>query len=142
MARLVIAHAEGKVDDTRFQEFVNAPNEPIRRDLRRRANNVQAYQLRRVPRRTGKLAATSRKNEGLRALRPYVDVIIGREGETDYLGYVLYGTPAHVIRARPNRPNAALRFVSGGSVVFARQVNHPGTRANPFVQDSIKEAAR
>lgn len=142
MAQLVIKSVHGGVNDGEFARFVNDPNGPIKRDLRRRANNVQQYQLRRVPRRTGRLAATSRKNEGNNGWRPYVDVIMGRQGQTDYLGYILYGTPAHVIRARADRPNAALRFMSGGAVRFAREVRHPGTRANNFVRDSITQAAR
>lgn len=142
MARIVIKSAHGGVNDGEFAVFVNDSNGPIRRDIRRRANNVQQYQLRRVPRRTGRLAATSRKNEGSNGLRPFVEVLMGKQGQTDYLGYILYGTPAHVIRARADRPNAALRFMSGGAVRFAREVRHPGTRANNFVRDSITQAAR
>lgn len=142
MARIVIKSVNGGVNDGEFAVFVNDTNGPIKRDIRRRANNVQAYQLRRVPRRTGRLAATSRKNEGSNGLRPFVDVIIGRNGQTDYLGYILFGTPAHVIRARPDRPNAHLRFMAGGAERFAREVHHPGTRANNFVRESIIQAAR
>jgi hypothetical protein len=142
MARVVIKSAHGSVNDGEFSVFVNEANGPIRRDIRRRANNVQQYQLRRVPRRTGRLAATSRKNEGSNGLRPFVEVLMGKQGQTDYLGYILFGTPAHVIRARPDRPNAALRFMSGGAVRFAREVRHPGTRPNNFVRDSIVQAAR
>jgi hypothetical protein len=143
MARLIITERSGHVDNSRFERWVNAPDEPIRRDQRRRANNVQQYQQRHAPRRSGRLVATSRKRDGrLGPLRPYIDVIIGRNGETDYLGYILFGTHAHVIRAIPNRPNAHLRFVTGGRVVFAREVMHPGTRANNFVRDSLLQARR
>jgi hypothetical protein len=142
MARLSIGDVRGGVNDAQFTRFVNAPNEPIRVELDRRAGNVQRYQQRRCPRRTGRLVSTSRKNPGRFGLRPYVDVVIGRTGMTDYLGYVLFGTHAHEIRAVPNRPNAHLRFTSHGRVVFARSVWHPGTKANPFVQESLREAAR
>ena len=143
MARLIITRASGGVDLAKFERWVNDPNQPIRRDQRRRAGNVQHYQLRRAPRRSGTLVSTSRKREGrLGPFRPYIDVIIGRDGVTDYLGYILFGTHAHVIRAIPNRPNAHLRFVTGGRVVFAREVMHPGTRANNFVRDSLLQARR
>lgn len=143
MARLVITRSSGGITPTAFERFVNDPAQPIRRDQRRRAANVQHYQLRRAPRRSGRLVSTSRKRDGrLGPYRPYIDVIIGREGETDYLGYILFGTHAHVIRAIPNRPNAHLRFVTGGRVVFAREVMHPGTRANNFVRDSLLQARR
>lgn len=143
MARTVITRRSGRVNDAEFVRFVNDPDGPIRHDLRRRATNVQQFQIRRAPRRTGRLVSTSRKREGaLSPLRPTVEVLIGREGLTDYLGYILFGTPAHVIRAIPNRPNAHLRFIAGGAIVFARQVHHPGTRANNFVRESIVAAYR
>jgi hypothetical protein len=141
--KTVITGRSGKVDSAKFARFVNDENGPVRRDLRRRAGNVQKFQIRRAPRRTGRLVATSRKREGhVGPLRPSVDVIIGKDGTTDYLGYILYGTRAHAIRAIPNRPNAHLRFVTGGRVVFAREVWHPGTRANNFVRDSLVQALR
>jgi hypothetical protein len=142
MARLSIGDVRGGVNDAQFTRFVNAPGEPIRVELDRRAGNVQRYQQRRCPRRTGRLVSTSRKNPGRFGLRPYVDVVIGRPGMTDYLGYILFGTHAHEIRATLNRPNAHLRFTSHGQVVYARSVWHPGTKANPFVQESLREAAR
>lgn len=143
MARLVITRRSGRVDEAKLARFVNDPNGPIRHELRRRAQNVQRYQIRRAPRRTGRLVSTSRKRETqLSPLRPAVEVIIGRDGLTDYLGYILYGTHAHIIRAIPNRPNAHLRFIAGGRVVFAKQVMHPGTRANNFVRDSLVAAYR
>ena len=141
MARVVITRRSGKVNDAEFARFVNDPDGPIRHELRRRATLVQQYQIRRAPRRTGRLVSTSRKRETMRGpLRPAVEVIIGREGLTDYLGYILFGTHAHVIRAIPNRPNAHLRFVQGGTVRFAKEVLHPGTRPNNFVRDSLKMA--
>lgn len=141
MAHVVIKSRRGKVDSAAYARFVNDANGPIRRELRRRGMLVQQYQIRAAPRRTGRLVSTSRKREGsISPLRPSIDVIIGKDGLTDYLGYILFGTHAHVIRAIPNRPNAHLRFVVGGRIVFAKEVLHPGTRANNFVRDSLKMA--
>lgn len=141
MARVVITRRSGKVDDAEYARFVNAPDGPIRHELRRRATLVQQYQIRRANRRTGRLVSTSRKRETSRGpLRPAVEVIIGKDGLTPYLGYILFGTHAHVIRAIPNRPNAHLRFMAGGQVRFAKEVMHPGTRANNFVRDSLRMA--
>lgn len=39
------------------------------------------------------------------------------------------GTRPHVIRPRTRK---VLRFRTGGEVVFAQKVNHPGTEAKPF----------
>jgi hypothetical protein len=140
--RIYTASISGGVNDALFLRFVHDPAGPIRRDLDRRATNVQKRQQRTVPRKTGTLAATIRKNPGQIGIRPYVEIITGKQGVTDYLGYILYGTHAHEIRAIPNRPNPALRFMSGGGIVFARSVWHPGTKANPFVQESMAEAAK
>lgn len=41
------------------------------------------------------------------------------------------GTPPHEIRARRKK---FLRFVQGGAVRFARSVNHPGTRPDPYLE--------
>jgi len=141
MARVVIKSRRGGVNDAQFARFVNDPDGPIRHELRRRGTLVQQYQIRHANRRTGRLVSTSRKRESLRGpLNPAIEVIIGKDGRTPYLGYILFGTHAHVIRAIPNRPNAHLRFVAGGRVVFAKEVMHPGTRANNFVRDSLKMA--
>jgi hypothetical protein len=58
------------------------------------------------------------------------------------------GTPRHEIRpigGRPSRNNpkkpGMLRFVVGGRVVYARVVNHPGTRARPFLDRALREVA-
>lgn len=46
-----------------------------------------------------------------------------------YGGFVISGTRPHFIRARTAK---ALRFTVGGQTVFAKSVQHPGTRANPY----------
>lgn len=52
--------------------------------------------------------------------------------------FITLGTKAHAIR-----PVSAsvLRFEAGGETVFARGVNHPGTRPNPFIQRSLEQLA-
>jgi hypothetical protein len=54
----------------------------------------------------------------------------------DYAPYVHDGTRPHVIRPR----NASvLRFQVDGRTVYARVVNHPGTRARPFLDRALRE---
>ena len=49
----------------------------------------------------------------------------------EYGAHVEYGTQPHVIRPRNGK---YLAFPgSGGGTVFATEVNHPGTRAQPFM---------
>lgn len=133
-ARLV----DARVDPVRYEAFVHNPAGPIRRDLTRRAVAVQAHMTRGCPRRTGLLAATIRKNDGRSMRGPEIEVICGREGMTDYLGYILAGTPPHLILPH----GRYLRFMTHGTVVFARAVFHPGTSPNNFVLRSLPEAIR
>lgn len=53
--------------------------------------------------------------------------------------FLEYGTKPHVIRARKA---SALRFVVGGKTVFARKVNHPGTRGFRFLYNATDAGFR
>lgn len=58
--------------------------------------------------------------------------------DVEYAAMVNDGTRPHQIRPK----NASvLRFVVGGRVVFARVVNHPGTRARPYLDRALREIA-
>ena len=54
----------------------------------------------------------------------------------EYGAAVEFGTAPHIIR-----PNAmkALKFKSGGKNVFAKKINHPGTRAQPFFRPALDQ---
>lgn len=66
----------------------------------------------------------------------------------EYAGFVNDGTPRHTIRPRggrssrrnPNKPGM-LKFTVGGRTVYAREVDHPGTRPNPFLDRALREVA-
>lgn len=61
--------------------------------------------------------------------------LIGRvEVGQSYGRHVEYGTAARTIT--PIRAKA-LAFSAGGSMVFATSVNHPGTRAQPFLNPAL-----
>jgi len=134
MITIAVDHVRVTARDVRLMEHELEP------DLDRRAFRVQMALLRGVPKRTSRLASTIRKNPGRTALGPYRDVIVGRSGMTDYLGYILNGTPPHLIAAINNRPNPHLRFMIGGVVVFAKVVRHPGTRPNNFMLRALPVA--
>lgn len=52
-----------------------------------------------------------------------------------YAAYVHEGTRAHRIIPRNKR---VLRFVSRGSFVFSKRVNHPGTNADQFLYNAAE----
>jgi hypothetical protein len=55
-----------------------------------------------------------------------------------YAASVHDGSGPHIIRARKKR---ALRFESGGKVIFARSVRHPGTRGRPWLVEAAERTA-
>lgn len=56
-----------------------------------------------------------------------------------YTPYVLAGTGPHPIPRQPKPPGTALRWLGPGGigVHYARQVNHPGTKPNPFPEGAM-----
>ena len=137
-------HVEHVTVHVEHGDLERAGNWPeTRRLVELKAAEVQVYAREFVPVGvTGRLAATIRKGpSGLERGNYYVDILAGQEGRTPYLGYVLYGTIAHEIRPKQNRPNPHLRFVQNGQIVFAKRVWHPGTQANNFLERAV-EAAR
>jgi len=87
-----------------------------------------------VPVRTGALKASIHP-DAVRRSGPW-SVSTGVSADAPYAAPVHEGAQPHVIRPRNAR---ALRFeVEGGRVVFARRVNHPGQRAQPFLRDAAQ----
>lgn len=84
---------------------------------------------------TGRLRSSIRYTIRNRALGVTANLI----SDVSYAQYVNDGTPPHVIR--PKRAGGVLRFRIGGQVVFARFVNHPGTRARPFLTEAVRQVA-
>ena len=52
-----------------------------------------------------------------------------------YAVYVEFGTPPHIIRPKNGK---ALHWKSGGKNVFAKSVQHPGTRPQPFIRTTMR----
>lgn len=158
----------GRVDVNISQELLDAfwhdpIGQPVR-EINRRANNIQAAIKREAPVRTGKTRASVRKQPpsfGRTVNTISMQIDIGSDGLTPYLGYILDGTPPHVItpkgahtraagairvskkngrayRVRKKVHTKALRFVMAGSVVYRTRVFHPGTTANDFISRGLK----
>lgn len=98
------------------------------------ATRVQRVARTLVGVKTGTLLATIRKNPGRTPRGPHVDVTAGHPGVTPYMWWHHQGTPPHVIVPRRKQ---ALRFTSGGRVIFATKVNHPGTVGTKFLTRAL-----
>jgi HK97 gp10 family phage protein len=91
------------------------------------ANYMKAEMEMRVPVRTGRLRQSIQiRIEGNK-------VIIGPE--TEYDAYVEFGTAPHEIRPKNKK---ALAFKSGGNTIIVKKVNHPGTKAQPYVRPAFE----
>lgn len=88
----------------------------------------------RAPRRTGRFADSIRGEAAFRAK----GVTMAWHGAHPPAQFLLTGTRPHEIR--PVRARA-LRFEVQGAVVFARRVQHPGTRPSPFVAEAAAAVA-
>jgi hypothetical protein len=84
---------------------------------------------------TGRLRSSGRMDIKITAVGPTGSVTF----PVSYARYVHEGTRAHVIRAKTKK---VLRFKGrGGGWVFAKKVNHPGTKKREFVEQALREIA-
>lgn len=104
----------------------------VGRDLSRRATRVQLAAKAQAGVRTGMLKRDITKN-WINGKRGDLAIKVGSTRSYALLHHE--GTRPHVIRAKNAK---ALRFTnSRGDVVFARSVQHPGTRANRYLKDNL-----
>jgi hypothetical protein len=104
-----------------------------------------------VPRQTGNLGRSIRLG---RVTATRFELLAGGTSKVGYAAYVEFGTKAHVIVPRTKRILAwsANRRLSGsprtrggrpiGPMVFARRVNHPGTKPKPYLVPGARRALR
>ena len=57
------------------------------------------------------------------------------EGDKGYGKYVHEGTKPHVIKPKSKK---ALYFVKGGNKNFAKVINHPGIKGEPFLDNALQ----
>jgi len=111
--------------------FLHARGGLARRSLERRTEAV-ADEARRTAPGSMSEAITTRYDETSRGLTGHV-VLTHRAAV-----YVTKGTPRHFIRPRRAK---ALRFQArSGDLVFAKLVDHPGNKPNPFMQEALRAA--
>ena len=85
----------------------------------------------RAPKDTGYLASQ------IRAINEPGRVRVAPFG-VEYNQYLVKGTRPHELNAK----GQAMSFMVNGTRVFARKVHHPGTRPNPYMEDSAKAVTK
>lgn len=118
-----------------MRKLLYGPVGPVLRFVRSTARQIRTRAVLRCPVDTGRLRAAHREEVGVRAGQVYGFVV----NDAEYAAAVHDGSAAHVIR--PRRPGGVLRFQAGGQVVFTSVVNHPGTRAQPWLREAMEEVA-
>ena len=63
--------------------------------------------------------------------------VVGTIGSDNSIAYLHHeGTKPHIIVPRFKK---TLRFVSGGKIVYAKLVHHPGTKPNRYLTDNLNK---
>lgn len=129
-------------DVTALRAFLSWDGAPGR-DFERRMKTLAYRQSSDAPRRTGRMAGMvgprRMQSDFGRYLEGGAGVNVASTNARGYAQYVSSGTRPHVILPKRGK---ALRFVVAGRTVFARRVNHPGTRANPYLVRHLAEFVR
>lgn len=118
-----------------WHSFRTSQTQDIGRDLYKRGLKLQALARASVPHRTGLLAGSIYVNYSAGFLNPSVTI-----GSNVPYAYVVHeGASPHLITPHRGR---VLRFVHNGRVVYARKVNHPGSRATRFLARHLRTVVR
>lgn len=107
-----------------------------RRELRIAARQVVNRAKILAPVRTGRLRGSiDYRTSSFFSLRPKAHVF----SDVEYAPFVNDGTRRHFIRPKNKK---VLRFQVGGKVVYARVVDHPGTKPRPFLDRALSAVTR
>ena len=119
-----------EINSARLRYTLNAPEGPVGREMKKRAEVAREFARSKVGKRTGQLAMSI-----------YIEHSPALGGQKIRIGsnlpYAYYhheGTKPHLIHARDG---GILRFSSRGRVVYSRVVMHPGTKPNRYLADAI-----
>ena len=106
------------------------------RHIRRKADEVAVLARTLAPSRTGLLKSSIRVDQN-REQRGQYSFGYAVSANTPYAGYVHEGTGPSIRRKHPG----AMAFVgtgaSAGTLQFAKVVRHPGTPAQPFLEEAL-----
>jgi hypothetical protein len=120
------------LDRRRIERMLRLPGGIVYRNMERRVRRAEAEAIRRAP---GSMGTTIRAQIQRGPGGEFRGVINVRHPAAIY---VTGGTRPH--RIAPRRPGGVLRFTVNGQVVYARYVNHPGTKPNDFLRQALRAA--
>lgn len=116
--------------DTIVQKRVIEPSEKVYRDAKINLSNTM------VNVQTGNLRSNLSMSKNVSKRAATVEI----KSDTPYSRFVHDGTKPHTIL--PKDPAGVLRFQVGGRTVFSKRVQHPGTKARPFLVKALSKHFR
>ena len=131
-------------DGARMAQLLRSPTGPVGVHLIGRAEIVKQAAKAKAPRRTGCLqeSIVKRVEENPATgflIRIVSDTTPCSPKRESYSLYVHEGTKEHVIESKDGKPLAFFwaNGPDGAGMYFFSRVNHPGTRAQPFLADAL-----
>jgi hypothetical protein len=122
-------------DETRLDFELNNPSGMVGRHLRKIGLEILAGAKAMVGVRSGNLRRSLHMRQGLRGRVQYVAV----GSDLRYAEAHHEGTRAHRIDPRGGR---VMRFNVGGTVVYARRIDHPGTKPRKYLTIPMTRAVK
>lgn len=136
-AGITVAFDAEIADVEEIKRIIWRPGGAGNADLKRRADNVARTAVAGAPKRSGTLARSIRVEQA-RTVGGQFDAGYAVTANTPYALYVHEGTRPHTITGNPL---LVFDWPKGGRhPAVLRRVNHPGTRAQPFLADAIRAA--
>lgn len=124
-----------RVEESGIAELFYSPNGDVYKYMEEQAKRIVFLAKRKV----GKKTHALEQSISYRMLRNPDGVYIEVTASNHVALLHHEGSRPHVILPRRGR---ALRFKSGGMVVYARRVLHPGTRPNPYLVTALREVIK
>lgn len=119
-----------------LNEVLSSPSGPVFKMVKKWQAATLGAANRATPADTGRLRGA---NEPTPVVVAGQKVVAGVENPTEYAMFVHEGTKPHVIL--PKNAKVLTWKPRGGARVFARKVNHPGTKAQPWLARAAEAAS-
>lgn len=123
------------LDNSRLEFELNHPAGSVGRHMKKIGQKIVVGAKTMVGVRTGNLRKSIHMRQGLRGRVQYVSV----GSNLKYAAAHHEGTKPHEITGSVGR---IMRFNVGGTVVYARKVNHPGTKPRKYLTTPMRRAVK